>query len=61
VKHPNSPNQLKKPVKKFNGKLHENDRFGVFVVGLEDAFKVDPDKVFKDEAEWRAWVDSKAK
>jgi hypothetical protein len=61
VKHPNSPNQLEKLIKKFNGKLQENDRFGVFVVGLEDAFKVDPGKVFKDESEWRGWLDSKAK
>ncbi|WP_345326620.1 hypothetical protein [Novipirellula rosea] len=60
VKHPNSSNQLVKLLKKFNGKLNENDRFGVFVVGLEDAFKVDPGKVFSDEAEWRAWLESKA-
>lgn len=60
VKHPNSTNQLKKLAKKFNGKLNENGAYGVFIVGLEDAFKVDPGKIFRDEAEWRAWLNSKA-
>lgn len=59
IKHPNSTKQLVKLAKKFNKKLVEAGRFGVFVVGLEDAFKLDPGRMFKDDAEWRAWLGPK--
>ena len=34
--------------------------YGVFVVGLEDIFQVQPTTVFATDTEWREWLASKA-
>jgi len=60
VKHPNSTKQLEKLLRKFNGALRANGLYGVFLVGLEDVFQLEPNMVFKDENEWKMWLDSKA-
>jgi len=59
VKHPDTPNQLEKLIRKFNGNLRKEGRYGVFVTGLEDAFNLEPNRIFKDEAEWVSWIGAK--
>ena len=60
VKHPDKPNQLEKNIREFNTKLRREGRYGVFVAGLEDAFNLEPHRIFKDDAEWTAWLGAKA-
>ncbi|MGO8748789.1 MAG: DUF2934 domain-containing protein [Thermoguttaceae bacterium] len=60
VKHPDRPNKLANNVRDFNIKLKNEGRYGVFVVGLEDAFDLEPHKIFKDDAEWSEWLRAKA-
>lgn len=60
VKHPDRPNQLVKNIRDFNSKLKKEGRYGVFVAGLEDAFSLEPHRIFVDEAEWLAWLAPKA-
>lgn len=59
VKHPNSPKQLSKLLRKFNGKLKADDIYGVFVVGIEDMFSLGDQEGFDDPVDFDAWLDSK--
>jgi hypothetical protein len=60
VKHPDSLGQLDRMMREFHGALRHNGMYGVFIVGLEDVFQVQPTSVFATDADWRAWLDSKA-
>jgi hypothetical protein len=60
VKHPDSVGKLESLLRKFNTALYNSVMYGVFVVGLEDIFQVQPTTVFATDAEWRAWLDTKA-
>ena len=59
VKHPNSLGQLKKLLRKFNGKLYDEKLYGVFVVGIEDAFDMGDQPTFDTPIEFGAWLDAK--
>lgn len=60
VKHPDSLGQLDRMMREFNGALRHNGMYGLFVVGLEDVFRVQPTSVFASDADWKTWLDSKA-
>ena len=60
VKHPDSVKQLESLLRKFNSALYKQGMYGVFVVGLEDIFQVQPTTVFATDTEWREWLASKA-
>jgi hypothetical protein len=60
MKHPDSVGRMENLLRKFNAALYHNGMYGVFVVGLEDLFTVQPTTVFATEADWLAWLDSKA-
>jgi hypothetical protein len=60
VKHPDRPNKLANNVREFNNSLKNEGRYGVFVVGLEDAFDLEPHNIFKDDADWSQWLHAKA-
>ena len=59
VKHPNSPKQLPKLLRKFNGKLKADDLYGVFVVGIEDMFSLGDQDGFDDPMDFAAWMEGK--
>lgn len=59
VKHPNSTGQLKKNLKKFQKQLASNTVYGVFVVGLEDAFDFGDTTEFLDPIEFSDWQEAK--
>jgi hypothetical protein len=59
VKHPNSLGQLEKLLRKFNGRMKNNNTFGAFVVGIEDAFGLGDKSEFHTREEYDAWLRSK--
>jgi len=60
MKHPDSVGRLENLLRKFNTALYHNGMYGVFVVGLEDLFGVQPATVFSTEKEWQTWLNAKA-
>jgi len=60
-KHPNSDSgrQLMKNITKFGGKLREKDRFGIFAVGIEDAYRLGDIEVFADKQAYSDWLELK--
>jgi hypothetical protein len=60
MKHPNTVNQVEDGLRDFNGALYHNGMYGVFVIGLEDIFRAEPDRVFSTHDEWIAWLESRA-
>ena len=59
VKHPDSGDNLEKLMRKFHSELKKRDLYGVFVVGLEDAFKLADTEVFADVDEFERWKSAK--
>ncbi len=59
IKHPNSVKQLKKLISKFNKALVKEKLFGVFVVGLEDAYNMGDKPAFISNDEHNKWINSK--
>lgn len=55
VKHPNSTNRLESLMRKFNGQLHKNDAYGVFVTAVEDAFELADQSAFASREDFLAW------
>jgi hypothetical protein len=58
-KHPNAMGQLNRNITKFGNKLHEADRYGIFAVGIEDAYGLGDVTVFKDTQEYNDWLELK--
>jgi len=59
VKHPDGVKQLKKLARKFNNGLRTEGSYGVFAMGLEDAFEFGEGGEFKDLTNFDAWSDAK--
>lgn len=59
VKHPNSINRLESLMRKFNGLLHKNNEYGVFVTAVEDAFELAGQSRFSSGEEFSAWQQQK--
>jgi hypothetical protein len=58
-KHPNALGQLNRNITKFGNKLLEADRYGIFAVGIEDAYGLGDVTVFKDRQEYSGWLELK--
>ena len=59
AKHPNSIGQLEKLLRKFNAALRNDRRFGVFAVGLEDAYNLGDRSEFLSQADYQDWLGAK--
>ena len=59
IKHPNSLGQLEKLLRKFNSQMARINKFGAFVVGIEDAFVLGDTSEFQTSEEYDEWIRNK--
>jgi hypothetical protein len=58
-KHPNVTRRLMQNITKFGRELLEADRFGIFAVGIEDAYQLGDVATFANKQEYDDWLERK--
>lgn len=56
LKHPNSQAKAQQRIRDFNGGLRAAGRVGIFIVGVEDMFRLADGGLFGDDAAYDAWL-----